>query len=330
MDDTRRPGPACRRGSRARRRWLETFAVGSVAVVLATLTVRGDARPADGSGDLRPLQAVATTSVLADLVRQVAGERWAVTVLVGGGDPHGFEPSAADVRVLSQAELVFLSGSDLESTGLRRVVEAVVAPGRRVQLAGEGEVVGDPHFWLSVPAALQAVGRIRQALTRVDPDGAGEYLRRARAYGAELEELDRWVRRQVERVEPARRLLVSDHGLLGHFAGEYGLTVVGTVLPSGHTLAEPSAAEAGRLVAAMRRLRVAALFVEASAPSLLARRLAAEAGVPVVELYVEALGPEGSGAETYVGAMRTNVSRIVRALAPADVPSSPAAEAGGP
>ena len=338
----------------------------------------------DARGAQPPLRAVASTTILADLVRQVAGERWQVVALMPPGtDPHAFEPTPRDASVLASSRLVFLVGGGLELGSLVGLAHSTLPPGRVVELApavavgrtardegtygteapascghqkrpphaqavrqpheepdgerrddddlhgrGDGEL--DPHFWASVPHTIQAVRLIARALQEADPEGAAEYGQRAQRFVGELQALDGWVRQQVALLPPQRRLLVTNHETLKHFAAEYGFTVVGTVLPSASRLAAPSAAEAARLVQRLRELGVPAIFTETTVPATLARRLAAEAGVKVVELYSDSLGPAGSAADTYVGYMRTNVTRIVEALRESSrATSSPLPEAGG-
>lgn len=373
---------AGRRPCRTVGSWLRRWAAALLLVALAA------ARPwpplADARGVQAPLRAVASTTILADLVRQVAGERWQVAALMPvGTDPHAFEPTPRDAGVLAGSRLVFLVGGGLETGSLVSLANSTLPPGRVVELApavavrcpapgeeargaqapgshGHAErppqgqaVTGpreepeehahdehdphehqhgelDPHFWTSVPRTIQAVRLIARALQEADPEGAAGYAQRAQRFVGELQALDDWVRQQVALVPPERRLLVTNHETLNYFAAEYGFTVVGTVLPSPSRLAEPSAAEAARLVQRLRELGVPAVFTETTVPATIARRLAAEAGVRVVELYSDSLGPASSGADTYVGYMRTNVTRIVEALREGSRAASPRpATAGG-
>src|ERR671919_183573 len=128
--------------------------------------------------------------------------------------------------------------------------------------------------------------------------------------------LDGEVEQVLSAVPAGRRTLVTNHEVFGYLADRYGFDVVGAVIPSGTTQAEPSAAELDELAHTIEDRSVPAIFVETSSPTRLADALASEVGdVDVVELFTESLGPEGSGGETYAGMMRTNAERIAEALA---------------
>ncbi|MBE3597889.1 MAG: zinc ABC transporter substrate-binding protein [Limnochordaceae bacterium] len=310
----------------------------------ASVPAGGVARSSTGSQGL----IVTSTSITADLARQVAGDRWEVVSLMPlGADPHAFEPTPQDARLLARARLVVLVGAGLEPPAVTRLVRSAAVQAQVIELAPQlavrwegvsahegsssqeespsGHEPGtdaheashgdlDPHVWTSVPNAMRMVQQIASALERLDPAGKAAIAARAERYLAQLRELDAWVRRQVDRVPRERRVLVTNHETLHYFAREYGFTVVGAVIPSVSTLAEPTAAETAKLLDAIRRANVPAIFVEATVSPVLARRLAQEAGVRVVALYSDSLGPAGSGADSYAGYMRTNVTRIVEAM----------------
>jgi ABC-type Zn uptake system ZnuABC Zn-binding protein ZnuA len=169
--------------------------------------------------------------------------------------------------------------------------------------------------WHDVGNAIGMVETIRAALAAADPAHRTEYEANARAYTAQLNELDDWVIAQVATLPPERRKLVTTHDTLGYFAARYGFTVLGSVLPTSTEGASPSAQDVARLVEAVRAAGVPAIFAENVSNNSLINQVANEAGVKVAaSLYTDALGPEGSGAETYLGMMRQNVTTIVTAL----------------
>ena len=305
------------------------------AALLAALVAVGGGMAAQAAAGAS-LQAVVSTTILQDLVQTVAGDGWSVVSLMPpGADPHSYQPAPGDARRLASARLVVLVGAGLEPPALSRLVRTAAPKGAVVELAplvamrrdeiarrayGEGgpahpdEGELDPHFWWSVPRVMQAVEAVADTLARLDPGGEPGYRARAAAYRRRLQELDAWIRQQVATIPPERRLLVANHDALGHLAAEYGFTVVGTVLPGGSTLAEASASDTARLLQRIRSLPVKAIFAEATASPALGERVSREAHLPLVTLYTDSLGPPGSGAETYEGFMRTNVTRIVEAL----------------
>ena len=172
----------------------------------------------------------------------------------------------------------------------------------------------DPHFWFDPIRVKVAVNEIAGRLSAIDPDSASVYYQNASEYGEELDELHAWTQEQVSAVAPERRLLVTSHDSLSYFARLYGFEVVGLVIPSLATHVEPSAEHIEELVEVIREHGVPAVFGETTVSERLARAVAGETGGDLVQLYSGSLGPEGSGADTYLGMVRTNVERIVGAL----------------
>ena len=172
----------------------------------------------------------------------------------------------------------------------------------------------DPHFWFDPVRVKLAVNEIAALLSAVDPANASVYFQNASEYEGELDELHFWIQEHVGAVAPERRLLVTSHDSLSYFAELYGFEVVGLVIPSLATHVEPSAEHIEGLVDVVREHSVPALFGETTVSERLARAVANETGAKLVQLYSGSLGPEGSGADTYIGMVRTNVERIVEAL----------------
>ncbi len=172
----------------------------------------------------------------------------------------------------------------------------------------------DPHFWFDPVRVKVAVNEIASRLSAVDPGSASVYSENASVYEGELDELHAWTQEHVSAVAPERRLLVTSHDSLGYFAELYGFKVVGLVIPSLATHVEPSAEHIEELVEVIREHGVRAVFGETTVSDRLARAVAGETGAEVSQLYSGSLGPEGSGADTYLGMVRANVERIVAAL----------------
>ncbi len=172
----------------------------------------------------------------------------------------------------------------------------------------------DPHFWFDPVRVKTAVTVIAAHLSAIDPENRSVYLQNAADYGRELDELHAWVQEQVSAVEPERRLLVTSHDTFSYFAELYGFEVIGLVIPSLGTDVDPSAEHLAGLVDVVREHDLAAVFGETTVSERLAQAVARETGAEMVQLYSGSMGPEGSGAETYLGMVRTNVERIVEAL----------------
>ena len=176
-----------------------------------------------------------------------------------------------------------------------------------------GHGIHDPHFWFDPLRVKRAVNDIAARLSELDPDRADTFTANASTYNEQLDELHAWIEEQVGTVPEERRLLVTSHDSLGYFANLYGFEVVGVIL-SITTEVEPSAADLADLIHEIEEYSVQAVFGETTVSERLAETVAAESGAKVVRLHSGSLGAEGSGAESYIEMMRTNVERIVEAL----------------
>ena len=265
--------------------------------------------------------AVATTTQVADLVRSVGGERVAVDgILPPNADPHGYEPRPSDAASLSRADVVFRSGGDVDAW-LDELIDAAGGDAKQVTLIDAVDTLpgdddeADPHWWQDPRNAVRAVGAIRRALVEADPSGRATYDRRAAAYVRRLRRLDRAVRACIDRVPARQRKLVTTHDALAYFAHRYGIRVIGSVIPSLSTQAQPSAKDVDRLVSQIRDEGVEAIFPEAAVSQKLEQAISREAGARVGgKLWTDALGPEGSGAETYVAATEANAATLAEGM----------------
>jgi ABC-type Zn uptake system ZnuABC Zn-binding protein ZnuA len=167
-----------------------------------------------------------------------------------------------------------------------------------------------------VTNAIIMVEAVRDALVAADPDNAATYEANAAAYIAELDTLDAWVMEQIATLPEDQRRLVTSHESLAYYAHRYGLEIIGTAFGSLSTEAgDPAAADIAALVAGIQAQNVRAIFAENTSNPDLMEAVAAEAGVTLAPtLYTDALGPAGSGVETYVDLIRTNTDQIVAAL----------------
>jgi len=306
----------------------------SLLTLLALLTWLATTLAACGSGadtGSGSLSVVASTSWLADISQNVAGDRFTVsTVIPLNTDPHSFEPTPSDLTRVARADLLVINGGGLEGTleaALRNagadttVVVASDGLAPRTLQAGEpspehsGEP--DPHFWLDPVSVKTYVENIRDAFAAADPQGADIYEANAAAYLAKLDKLDRWVRQQVETVPADDRKLIMNHASHGYFADRYGFSVVGAVLPSVTTGSTPTARQLAELIATIRSQGVKAIFVEAEESPQLAEQIASETGVTVVgDLLDHSLTGVDGPAPTYIDMIRFDTGRIVEALRP--------------
>ncbi len=304
------------------------------AIVIVGLMAVSTAACDSGSSSGDVVRIVATTTILGDVVRNVTGDAAEVEVLMPVGvNPHDFQPSSQQVASVQRADLVVANGLGLEA-GLDDVLGAAAADGVRVWEVGpdidprrfvesedgaddghdHGEEGLDPHFWLDPLRVESAAILLGEQLAEVAPDH--DWSAGAVAYGAELAALNEDSIAALAVVAPAERKLVTNHRSFGYFSDAYGFEMIGTVIPGGTALANPSSSELASLVATIEREQVPAIFTENVEPDTLAVAVASEVGydVAVVELYTGSLGEPGTEADTLIGMLETNVSRIAQAL----------------
>ena len=309
---------------------LVTFAL------LAACGSRPQQAAAVGEAETSSLPKVlAVESFLADIAQNVAGDRLQVATLMPLGlDPHAFEPTPQDVARVGEADVLIVNGAGFEAWlaevlanagGERQVIEASAGLTSRdashdaghedegAQVGHEHE--GDPHFWLDPTKVVRYVENIRDGLSEADPAGKSVYAANAAAYVAKLEELDGWIRQQIDQIPAERRLLVTNHESLGYYADRYGLRIVGAVVPSVTTGAAPSAQQLAGLVDLIRSSGAPAIFLETGANAQLAQQLHDETGIAVVtDIYTHSITAADGNAPSYLDMMRYNTEMIVAAL----------------
>lgn len=306
-------------------RRLRAASFGAIAIASA-LTLSGcsgsDTPSADGTeGTLR---VVTTTTQLTDFASEVGGENIELTgLLTPGASAHSFDPPAADLLALGEADVLVVNGyglepfidSIVEASGFKGEIitasdgideaeaKAIVAQneaeaghaeeeaGHSEEEAGHAEEEAghedhgdmDPHIWMSPHFAEGMVSEIAEGFGKADPDHAADYTERADAYVGQLQDLDEWVSAEFKKVPEADRVLVSGHDSLGYYLNRYGIAFAGSILPSFEDNAEPSAAEIDALVKNIKERGVKAVFVESSMNPKLAQTIAKDAGVKVVD-----------------------------------------------
>ncbi|HSH00142.1 MAG TPA: zinc ABC transporter substrate-binding protein [candidate division Zixibacteria bacterium] len=275
------------------------------------------------------IRVVATTGMVADLARAVAGTRADVTGLMGPGtDPHLYKASQGDIGRLAEADLILYNGLHLEGKmaevlekmAAHKPVVAVTDALMRDTLRAPAEFAGqyDPHVWFDVALWSQTVGHVAEALSAIDPAAAASYQANAAAYRDSLTALDTWVREHIAQIPAQRRVLVTAHDAFGYFGRAYDIEVRG--LQGISTATEFGLNDITSMVDLLVARRIKAVFVESSVP-----RRSVEAvvegcksrGHAVIiggELYSDALGPADSPAGRYLGMVRHNVTTIVEAL----------------
>jgi zinc/manganese transport system substrate-binding protein len=294
-------------------------------LVVASLAVLIAVPAAAQEPQLAKLKAVATFSVLADLVRNVGGDRVEVTSLVSpNGDAHVYSPTPGDAKTLAAANIIFVNGLGLEGWITRLVTaSASKAPtviatkgvtSRRMEDEDRpGHLVTDPHAWQSVADAKIYVANIRDGLIAADPAGKAAYQANAAAYLAKLDELEREVKAAIARIPADRRKIITTHDAFGYFGAAYGMSFIA---PEGvSTESEASAKDIAKIITQIRKQKIPAVFLENVTDPRLMDRIAHETGATVGgTLYSDALSPPDGPAATYIDMMRHNISQFTKAL----------------
>ncbi len=285
------------------------------------LTACGPAPKSSDSG----LNILASTTVLADIARNVTGDRVKVASLLPiGADPHAYQAAPADVAKITESKVLILNGVgyehfigpllDAQRAGDERLVITASDGLNQHTMEEDGSQVGDPHMWLDPTRVIKYVENIRTGLIQADPDGKEIYTANADAYIAQLKDLDAWIVEQVNTIPPERRLLVTNHEALGYFSEHYGFEVVDTILPSFSSEASASAQEIVTAIESVKSSGARAIFLDEAENPDLADQIASETGIIIVDdLHLESL-TDGAPAGTYLDMMKYNVTRIVDAL----------------
>ncbi len=275
--------------------------------------------------DSGKVSVVATTTQIGDFAREVGGNAVDVhQILSPNTDPHDYEPRPDDVTTTADAKIVFTNGDNLDAW-MDKVVDdsgsdaKVVDLGAGVPVKLPGESSGpeasqyDPHWWHDPRNAEEAVRQIAAELSGVDPASKATFEANAAAYEAKLKRLDTGIARCIDGVPAADRKLVTDHDAFGYLADRYGIDVVGAVIPSQTTQAQPNAQDLSDLVDLVKREGVQAIFPESSLSPKLAETIASQTGGSAdYTLYGDTLGPGDSTGGTYLHMEQANADQMVQ------------------
>lgn len=290
---------------------------------------------AASSGEMSAkVNAVATTTMVADMVRDVGGDKVEVIGFMGPGvDPHLYKATSRDLKNLKKADVVFYSGLHLEG----RLGDVFTRMGRRgikvyavteaidpESLLEPAEFAGhyDPHVWFHPVLWSKGIQTVVEALAEEDPENAAEYQRNGTELAASYEALHRWALQKIEEIPEERRILITSHDAFNYFGEAYGFQVVGVQGIS--TVTEAGLADVVRMVDFIREKKVPSIFMESSVSPAAIERISKDSGATIGgELFSDAMGTPGvihsyDGEEydegTYIGMVKNNVRLIVEAL----------------
>lgn len=334
----------------SRSRAVVAAAFGAIALALTGCS------PAGAPSSQEEIRVVATTTQLADFTSAVVGNDGVVSGLIlPNSSAHQFDPSAKNLLDVGDAQALVANGAGLEPW-LQDLMDAGAFSGDLVvasdgivlqegghdhadehageaaateeehageehvgeeEHAGEEKTAQDPHVWTAPQNAIAMVNNIARGLRDVRPDLADTFAKNAAAYVEKLTLLDTWATEAFASVAPENRLLITNHDALGYFVDAYGITYVGSIMPSLDDNAEPSAQEIDALIERIKQEGAVAVFSESTLSDKLATTIAREAQVAVYSgddaLYADSLGPEGTDGAEYIGATIHNVTVLVTA-----------------
>lgn len=295
----------------------------AILIALASLLLAAPATPQEKPID--KLKVTATFSILADLAKNVGGDRVEVSALVGpNADAHVYSPSPADAKRLADAKVVVVNGLGFEGW-IERLIKAsgrnaaVVSATKGVKprrTGGQGHGHShdnDPHAWQSVDNVKTYVTNIRDGLSTADPAGRSAYEANTAAYIAKLEALEREVRDTVAKIPSDRRKIITTHDAFGYFQQAYGIDFIA---PTGvSTESAPSAKDVARIITQTKRQKIPAVFMENVTDPRLLKQIADESGAKIGgTLYSDALTDEKGPAPTYIDLIRHNIRTLSAAL----------------
>ena len=314
---------------RSRHTWIHHFSNwrAFILVTMATVFMATIVHAKSYKGNY-PIRVGATVGMVADIVREVAGERAAVTSIIGSGvDPHVYSPTRSDVAVLLKSDIIFYAGLLLEGqmadilvkVSRKRPVYAVTELLQQDYLIhDDASAHNDPHVWMDVQGWMQAVKVVVDAMAEFDAPNTEGYRQRAAAYQERLKRLNAYARTAIASIPENQRVLVTAHDAFNYMSRAYGIEVMG--IQGLSTASEAGLKDINRLVDLLVDRRIPAVFVETSVSDKNVKALiegAASRGHQVViggELFSDAMGPAGTYEGTYEGMIDHNVTVITRAL----------------
>jgi zinc/manganese transport system substrate-binding protein len=271
------------------------------------------------------IKAVASFSILGDMVREVGGDRVEVTTLVGpDGDAHVYEPTPADARNLAASNILFVNGLGFEGwmdrlekssdfKGLVVVASKGVTPRHMMEEEDGKQEITDPHAWQSLANGKIYVANIRDGLIAADPDGKAVYAANAAKYLDAIDTEEAAVKGTLDKLPEDRRRIITSHDAFGYFGAAYGIEVIA---PEGvSTESEASAKDVAKIIRQIKAEKIPAVFIENITDHRLLDQIARETGAKIGgTLYTDALSPPDGPAPTYLGMFRHNIEALSQAL----------------
>ena len=273
------------------------------------------------SGQDKKWTIVSSASIFQDMVSNIGGDLVdAKTIVPLGSDPHLYDPTPRDARLVQNADLIFVNGLTFEgwiedlvensgtSAKMLRITE-----GASTISSEEYKNASDPHVWMDASNGLIYIQNIRDALKSLDPDNAAIYDQNHDRYAAEIKELDQYIETEIQKIPANQRVLITSHDAFAYYGRRYGLSL--NAIMGISTEAEAQTSDIIRVSKVIQESQVPAIFIESTINPKLLRQIADDNGVKIGgELFADSLGPESSEGSTYLKMLKHNTDVIVKAL----------------
>ena len=300
---------------------MKRLAAGFFLTVLAVFSSGCRQIRQDNVSPAKPV-VLTTFTVLADLARNVAGNRLTVRSIVKpGSEIHGYQPTPSDIERASDADLIVENGLGLELWARKFTASAgdiptlTLSDGMKPLLIEEDAYAGkpNPHAWMSPQRTMAYVDRLEQAFRELDPAGADEFASNASSYKQKLNRLDQELRAAIATLPKKRRVLVSCEGAFTYLASDYGLDEAYLWPVNAESQVTPK--RMARLINTVREGQIPAIFCESTVSDKNQRQVAAESGARFGgTFYVDSLSTEDGPATSLLKLQRHNVELLIQGL----------------
>jgi ABC-type Zn uptake system ZnuABC Zn-binding protein ZnuA len=264
---------------------------------------------------------VSSASIFQDMTRIIGGNLVdAKTIVPIGSDPHLYDPTPRDARLVQNADLIFINGltfegwiEDLVANSGTSAKMVRITEGAAAITSEKYKNAADPHVWMDASNGLIYIQNIRDALINLDPENASVYEQNHDNYAQKIKDLDRYIENEIQKIPEKQRVLITSHDAFAYYGKRYGLTL--NAIMGISTEAEAQTSDIIRVSKAIKESKVPAIFVESTINPKLLKQIAEDNDVQIGgELYADSLGPEGSEGDTYLKMLRHNTDVIVKAL----------------
>ncbi|MBJ6360239.1 metal ABC transporter substrate-binding protein [Paenibacillus sp. GCM10012307] len=304
---------------------MKTYAFGVIVLFTLLLSACSNGNSPPGSSEGK-LKIVATYSIIADMVENIAGDKAEVYSMVPiGTDPHMYDPLPQDTRKVSESDLIFYNGLNLETgkgwfqsllkvtnkTDVAFVVSEEVAP---LYLSEKGkESQEDPHAWLDIQNGIKYVDLITKRIIEADPDNKDYYLQNQANYVAQLEETDQYAKQEIQKIPAEKRVLVTSEGAFKYFSKAYGFEAA--YIWEINTDNQGTPDQMNHIIKTINYYQIPALFVETSVNPKTMETVSNETGVPIhSKIFTDSLAKKGEPGDTYITMVKWNIDKVVEGL----------------